>query len=65
MWATKKQKAKQTYAIYKSKLNKKLKEYSDLVFGGERETLSEKFVKTSALVGFRWSNISSYNTHGR
>ena len=53
MRPTKKQKAKQKYAIYKSKLNKKLKEYSDLVFGGERETLSEKFVKRSALVGFR------------
>ena len=49
----KKQKAKQKYAIYKSKLNKKLKEYSDLVFRGERETSREKFVKTSALVGFR------------
>ena len=58
MWATKKQKAKEKYAIYESKLNKKLKEYLDLVFGGERETLSEKFVKTSALVGFTWSNIS-------
>ena len=65
MRPTKKQKAKQKYAIYKSKLNKKLKEYSDLVFGGERETSREKFVKTSALVGFRWSNISNYNTHGR
>ena len=58
MWATKKQKAKEKYATYESKLNKKLKEYLDLVFGGERETLSEKFVKTSALVGFTWSNIS-------
>ena len=65
MWATEKQTAKQKYAIYNSKLKKKLKEYSDLVFGGERGTLSEKFVKTSALVGFRWSNISNYDTHGR
>ena len=65
MWVTKRQKAKQKYAICKSKLKKKLKQCSDLVFGGERETLSEKFVKTSALVDFRWSNISNYNTHGR